>query len=66
MTFKFLEVLQLFVKVLSHMWWLYIFQGHLFQAGPEDRQRGKEGMEGPEQAGMIHLEFVESNPCTCM
>lgn len=28
-------------------------------------QRGGGG-GGPEQAGMIHLEFVESNPCTWM
>lgn len=41
MTFKFLEVLQVFVKVLSHMWGREIFQGHLFQAGPEERQRRK-------------------------
>lgn len=41
MTFKCLEVFQLLVKVFSHMWGLWIVQGHLFQAGPEERQRGK-------------------------
>lgn len=43
MTFKFLEVLQLFVKVLSHTWGLWSFQGHLFQAA---QQRGRGGGGG--------------------
>lgn len=63
-TFKFLEVLQLFSSSRSRVRAVDFFQGHLLRAGPGERRRSREGGGMVEKAGLIHLEFVESNPCT--